>query len=74
MTAESFGAAAIARHEAKHEAADSLLFNSAGFTFDQARRCWVVTVRGHVVAEPKTFRAVRAFVEMHNGRVAESMV
>lgn len=63
----------LRRWEAKQAAADSLLFNSATFVCDADRGVYVVEVRGHVVAEPRTLGAVRAFCEMHNGRLADSL-
>lgn len=68
--AQQFGASAIARHEAKHRAADSLLFNSAGFAHNGV--AYVVEVAGHVVLETSDLSRVRAFSAMHNGRLADA--
>lgn len=63
----------LARWEQSHAERDTLLFNSAGFVWDAARGVYIVTVRGHIVAEPRSLREVRAFCEMHNNRLGESL-
>lgn len=63
---------ALARYDARHAQADSLLFNSAGFTFDRARGVYVVTVRDQVVLETPSLNDVKAFSMMHNGRMADA--
>lgn len=72
MNALTFGAAALARHESKHRATDSLLFNSAGFSHDGKK--YVVEVAGHVVLETTHLSRVREFSAMHNGRLADASI
>ncbi len=59
----------VRQHEARHAAADSLLFNSAGFYWDESISRFVISVRGMIVATPKTLKEVKAFSAMHNDRL-----
>ena len=62
-------ARAVARFDARHEKADDLLFNCAGFWRDGGT--WVVSVRGMIVLESRDFDLVRRFVGDHNARMLE---
>ncbi len=67
-TLESYIAKVQADADARHAAADSILFNSAGFYFDGSR--YVIEVRGMIVANFKKVSEVKAFSWMHNSRIS----
>lgn len=67
-----FAAAALKRFNERHAAADSILFNSAGFVWNAAAKFFEIEVRGMIVATPKTLAGVKAFSEMHNNRLLGS--
>ena len=68
-TLEQYSQQAIARHEAKHRDADSLLFNAASFTYSRKTEDFSVEVCGLIVARFKTLVGVREFCVMHNDRL-----
>jgi len=65
----TYGQDAVARANERHEKADSILFNAAGFTFNHETKKYEVTVRGLIVATFKKVSEVETFSMMHNSRM-----
>lgn len=71
MELATFAANALAAFNKRHAESDSLVFNSAGFSWNG--KGWDVEVRGFIVFTGKKFSAIRDFVTAHNNRLAEGM-
>ena len=69
MNLEQYAKYAVARAEMRHAKADSILYNSASFTWNEAQKLFLVEVCGHVVATFPTLAGVKIFSEMHNNRI-----
>lgn len=69
MKLEQYAASALAAYNRRHEIADDLQYNSAGFHFDRTAKRFVVTVRDMVVGEFKSITDVSDFSMMHNSRI-----
>ena len=64
---KEYSISAVAAFNARHAAADDLIYNTAGFW--REGKTFVVEVRGHVVATPSTLKELEAFCLMHNNRL-----
>jgi len=68
---EGYGSRIVAEFTARQRAADSLLYNCAGFEWDSTISRYVISVRDHIVATVRTVAEVREFCMMHNGRLTK---
>ncbi len=62
--------AILAEFEKRHADADTMLYNSASFYWSRERNAFLVFVRDCQVAVFPLLAQVKAFSEMHNGRLA----
>ena len=70
LTLSSYSQNALSAFAARHSAADSALWNSAGFYWDDFTHVFKVTVRDFIVLESSDFSTVKRFVEAHNSHLS----
>ena len=73
LTLSSYSQNALAAFAARHSAADSALWNSAGFYWNDSTHMFEVTVRDFIVLESSDFSTVERFVKAHNSHLMHSV-
>ena len=73
MNLATIGKSAVARYDYRHAALDDLQYNSVGFHVEANRVKFCAFVRGHLILEGATWKAVSELSQMHNARLGDSL-